>query len=167
MTTNIHLLKLQIRYLLIFFMAALVISGATAMPVQSELNWALTWLPAGALRTLFNKVVEAINFTNQNYPFLMYGYDWLAFAHFVIAVAFIGPYKNPVKNIWVIEFGIIACALIIPFALVMGGLRGLPFWWRLIDCSFGVLGFIPLWFCRIKILQLEKLLASEKMNIVF
>jgi len=38
--------------------------------------------------------------------------------------------------------------LVIPFAFVFGGLRGIPFWWRLIDCSFGLFGFIPLWLCR-------------------
>jgi hypothetical protein len=27
-------------------------------------------------------------------------------------------------------------------------LRGIPFWWRLVDCSFGVLGFIPVWLCK-------------------
>ncbi len=32
--------------------------------------------------------------------------------------------------------------------LAFGGLRGIPVWWRLIDCSFGVFGFVPLWLCR-------------------
>jgi hypothetical protein len=38
--------------------------------------------------------------------------------------------------------------LIIPYALIFGGLRGIPLWWRLVDCSFGVFGFIPVWFCK-------------------
>jgi hypothetical protein len=42
----------------------------------------------------------------------------------------------------------IAFVLVTPYVLVFGSLRGIPFWWRLIDCSFGVFGFIPLWFCR-------------------
>lgn len=63
------------------------------------------------------------------------------FAHFVLAILFIGPLKDPVRNTWVIEFGMIACALVIPYALVAGYMRGLPFWWRLVDCSFGVIGF--------------------------
>ncbi|CAM5660696.1 hypothetical protein SALBM217S_01493 [Streptomyces griseoloalbus] len=49
-------------------------------------------------------------------PFLLLGTDWLAFAHLVIAVAFYGPYRDPVRNIWVVEFGMIACAGIIPLA---------------------------------------------------
>lgn len=82
------------------------------------------------------------------------------FAHFVIAIAFIGPYKNPVKNIWVIEFGMIACVLILPYAFAFCALRGIPYWWTLIDCSFGVFGIIPLWICRQKILEMEKLLKK-------
>jgi len=46
--------------------------------------------------------------------------------------------------------------LVIPFAFVFGGLRGIPFWWRLIDCSFGVFGFIPLWLCRLYSKELEQ-----------
>jgi hypothetical protein len=83
----------------------------------------------------------------------------LAFAHFVLAILFIGPYKNPVKNKWVIEFGMIACILIIPFAFVAGYYRGIPIYWRLIDCSFGVIGILPLWYCyrKIKFLEIKHL----------
>ncbi len=42
----------------------------------------------------------------------------------------------------------IACVLVVPLALICGPLRGIPFFWRLIDCSFGILGFIPLWIAR-------------------
>jgi len=58
---------------------------------------------------------------------------------------------------WLIIFGLIACVLLIPYAFVFGGVRGIPFWWRLIDCSFGVFGFIPLWFCRRWTLELERM----------
>lgn len=81
----------------------------------------------------------------QKYPFIAYGTDWLAFAHLVIAVAFWGPIKDPVKNIWVVEFGMIACVMVIPLAMTCGPIRGIPFFWRLLDCSFGVFGIIPLW----------------------
>jgi hypothetical protein len=103
-----------------------------------------------------DKVYNGLHETNKKYPFLTYGYDWLAFAHFVLAILFIGPYKNPVRNKWVIEFGMIACVLIIPFALLAGHYRGIPFMWRLIDCSFGIIGLIPLSICLTKINQLEK-----------
>jgi hypothetical protein len=37
-------------------------------------------------------------------------------------------------------------------------LRGIPFWWRLIDCSFGILGAVPLWLAR----RLVKKLTGNK-----
>lgn len=149
-------------------MVSLVISGATAIPVQAELNWFLNTFPSNnSLSRIFVTVLGAVNYTQANYPFLLYGYDWLAFAHFVIAVAFIGPLINPVRNIWVIEFGMIACMMVIPFALVFSAIRTLPFWWSLIDCSFGVIGVLPLWYCRSKIKQLEKLTGVYGHNIIF
>ncbi|MEA1950394.1 MAG: hypothetical protein U9N87_03350, partial [Planctomycetota bacterium] len=93
--------------------------------------------------------------TFQQYPFMAYGTDWLAFAHIVIAVAFIGPLRDPVKNIWMIEFGMIACVLVIPLAVICGPLRSIPWFWTLIDCSFGILGIIPLWLTRRYIKRLE------------
>ena len=77
-------------------------------------------------------------------------------------MAFWGPLKNPVKNIWVIEFGMIACLMVIPLALIAGPIRQIPFYWILIDCSFGVFGIIPLYVCRKWIYTLEKL---EKLKI--
>jgi len=97
--------------------------------------------------------------TSKDHPFLFYGYDWLAFAHFMLAILFIGPLRDHVKNKWVIEFGVIACILIIPFAMIAGHFRGMPFWWRLIDCSFGIIGILPLAICLKNIKRLE---AEEK-----
>jgi hypothetical protein len=75
----------------------------------------------------------------------------------MIAIVFIGALRDPVRNRWLFDFGLIACVLVIPFALIFGGLRGIPFWWRLIDCSFGVFGFIPLWLCRKYVQILERI----------
>jgi hypothetical protein len=91
---------------------------------------------------------DAIGVTNTNYPFLAYGTDWLAFAHLVIAIAFVGPYIDPARNKWVITYGLIACGAVVPFALIAGYARGVPFYWRLLDCSFGVFGSMPLLRCR-------------------
>ena len=85
---------------------------------------------------------------HQKYQFIFYGTDWLAFGHIVIAIGFIGPLRDPMKNIWVIESGMIACVLVIPVAMIFGPIRGIPFFWRLLDCSFGVFGIIPLWLAR-------------------
>lgn len=142
-------LKFRIRFILVGFIIALILSGVTAFPIETELTFAidnLTLFP-GFVRNWLSTVFDAVKTTNSNYPFISYGTDWLAFAHIVIAVAFIGPLKNPVRNIWVIQFGMIACCMVLPLAFIAGSVRGIPFYWQLIDCSFGVFGFIPLYLC--------------------
>ena len=149
-----------IRNWLKIFILSLFISGLTAIPVEQELTYIVNHFPFdGSIKGWLNEVLLGIQNTSKNYPFLFYGYDWLGFAHFVLAILFIGPLKDPVKNKWVIEFGIIACILIIPFALIAGHFRDMPFWWRLIDCSFGVIGLVPLMICLKNIKRLE---ADEK-----
>jgi hypothetical protein len=153
---------LVIRALLVFFIVALVLSGITAFPLVWELRLLTSWF--GEQTTIGSafpglafwlaRVREALELVDRDYPFLAYGTDWLAFAHLVIAVAFLGPLKDPVRNIWVVEFGMIACLMVIPLALICGSIRGIPLYWRLIDCSFGVFGIIPLAVVRKMILNL-------------
>jgi hypothetical protein len=38
----------------------------------------------------------------------------------------------------------IACAAIVPLAVICGPIRGIPVWWTLIVISFGVVGIVPL-----------------------
>jgi hypothetical protein len=154
---------IRIRLLLYIFILGLVCSGVTAIPLETELKFLTQWSggESGLAQWLLN-IRDALIETNAKYPFIAYGTDWLAFAHFVIAIAFIGPLRDPVKNVWVVEFGMIACALVIPFALVMGSVREIPFGWRLIDCSFGIFGIIPLWFCRRLIKQLVQANAKSE-----
>ncbi len=141
-----------IKRLLLLFIIALFISGLTAIPADAQLNFILkhSTMKVGYYNWI-ERVLLAYREVNFKHPFLLYGYDWLAFAHFVLAILFVGPYKNPVKNIWVVQFGLIACILVIPFAFVAGHFRGIPFGWRLIDCSFGVFGFALLWIIYSKI----------------
>ncbi|MEV6018006.1 MULTISPECIES: hypothetical protein [unclassified Streptomyces] len=156
-----------IRAWLAFFVVSLVLSGATAFPLVHELHWT-----EDLLRTLsvpehlpvlmdwIDRVSRGLDTADAQYPFLLYGTDWLAFAHLVIAVAFYGPYRDPVRNIWVVEFGMIACAGIVPLALICGPVRGIPFWWTVVDMSFGIFGVIPLYVVRKKIKRLEVLGAG-------
>jgi hypothetical protein len=140
----------KIRLLIIFFIIALIFSGITAFPVQSELNWLLhhsSFIPATMLAWLQN-CYDAIKETNTKFPMLAYGYDWLAFAHIVIAAAFIGPLINPVKNKWVIDWAILACIAVIPLAFIAGPIRQIPYFHILIDCGFGIIGLIPLCICK-------------------
>ena len=151
----------QIRKWIIFFMIALFLSGLTAIPLGSELSFlSRCFSPQTMIGAWIDKVYIGIVSMNKQYPFLAYGYDWLAFAHFVLAILFIGPLKDPVRNKWVIDFGIIACLLIVPFAFIAGHYRCIPMAWRVIDCSFGMLGLIPLSICRSKILQVEKIMTK-------
>ena len=124
-----------IRFWLGVVMAGLILSGITAFPLETELHFFLILLQSSALRPFaelthplrwISRVYNALLSTNLNFPFMAYGTDWLAFAHLVIAVAFIGPYRNPVRNKWIITFGLIACAGVIPLALIAGQVRGLP-----------------------------------------
>jgi hypothetical protein len=152
----------SIKRWLLFFIIVLVISGITASPAEWELAQVVNLFDEDTkLGSWLHRIYFALQDTSKKYPYLFYGYDWLAFAHVVIAIAFIGPYKDPVRNKWVVEFGAIACLLIIPFALIAGYMRGIPFWWRMIDCSFGIIGLIPIGICYNKITSLEEVMKTE------
>jgi hypothetical protein len=146
-------LLLRIRLCCGVLMAGLVLSGLTAIPLETELNLLTNWFgaEASANQTGFAhwiaRVREGVQQTNANYPFMAYGTDWLAFGHLVIALAMIGAWRDPVRNQWLFQFAMIASALIIPWAMVFGAMRGIPFGWRVIDCLFGIEGFIPAWLC--------------------
>lgn len=159
----------RVRAWLIVFIVGLVLSGVTAFPLVTEVRWGHellvawgveTWLPS--LVEWFARVREGLEATAADYPFIAYGTDWLAFAHLVIAVAFWGPLRDPVRNIWIIDFGLIACAGIIPLALIAGPIRDIPWGWSLIDMSFGVFGAIPLLLVRRMIKRLELLQADVR-----
>ncbi len=145
-----------VRRWLVFFILCLFLSGLTAIPLETEIRFLCrTFPPDTALGAWLDRVLVGITAINRDFPFLNYGNDWLAFAHFVLAILFIGPLRDPIRNKWVIEFGMIACLLVIPYALVAGHFRGIPVWWRLIDCSFGLIGLIPLAVCYRRIDLLE------------
>lgn len=153
--------------MLSFFIVALAVSGLTAVPLQWEISVLHDLFSEGtalgmqlpALASWLSFIYKGILSVSREYPFIIYGIDWLAFAHIVIAIAFLGPLRDPVRNIWVVEFGMIACVLIIPTALIFGSLRGIPFFWQMIDCSFGVFGIVPLYIVRSDI---RRLIAAEQ-----
>lgn len=155
----------RIRFWLVVFIVGIVISGVTAFPLEWESGLLVralhaSWSPAPEqLPTLvawLDRVHGGIVATNRDYPFIAYGTDWLAFAHLVIAVAFWGPLKDPVRNVWVVQFGMIACVAVVPLALIAGPVRGIPWWWQLIDISFGVVGIVPLLFAYANIGKLAR-----------
>jgi hypothetical protein len=154
----------QIKRNLVLFILGLVLSGLTAFPIESQLRLAHLTIDYFKWDNFVSQWVEQVYIgvkeTNARFPFISYGTDWLAFAHLVIGIAFIGPVKDPVRNIWVIEFGIISCMAVFPLALIAGAVREIPFFWRLIDCSFGLFGGLFLWRIRKMVKELEGELAN-------
>ncbi len=147
----------RIRFWLAILIGGLVLSGVTAFPLETELHGLvhLSRLPivrpialATHLLPWLERVYGGLTETGRRFPFLAYGTDWLAFAHLVLALVFVGPYRDPYRNEWVITFGLMACAAVPALALIAGPIRGIPFGWRLIDCSFGLLGAVPLLRCQ-------------------
>lgn len=163
LSTDRHLR--HIRIWIIVMMVGLVVSGVTAFPLQMEvagLHQILTtpslhpFASATHLLPWIARVDEALTVTDARYPFLAYGTDWLAFAHLTIALAFVGPWRDPVRNKWIFTFGLIACAGVIPLALIAGQVRGIPLVWRLGDCCFGIFGCIPMWICQREVRSIEQ-----------
>lgn len=136
-----------IRRWLAFFIVALVLSGLTAVPLVPLTSFLadVTRPMGGQLAAWSAHAAEAVAHIADTHPILFYGTDWLAFAHVAIALAFIGPWRDPVRNRWVIVWGLWCCALVIPVAFAWAPVRGIPFFWRCVDASFGVIGAIPLW----------------------
>jgi hypothetical protein len=154
------------RLSLSFFIAGLVLSGLTAFPLLHELSLLCTWLgisdPAAyenlsGLQRWIAFVFIGLKKTYAAFPFVGYGTDWLALGHLVIASFFFGPFRDPIRNAWVLRCGVISCAAVIPLALICGHVRQIPLPWRLLDCSFGIVGAIPLLYC----LHLTKKISRE------
>ncbi|MEO8068743.1 MAG: hypothetical protein ABI599_13695 [Flavobacteriales bacterium] len=137
----------RIRRWIILFMVVLILSGLTAVPLEWGTRSLAGWLNVfdGDIPRWVNYVAGAITEVGMSYPVLFYGTDWLAFAHVVIALAFLGPLRDPVRNKWVIEWALICCALVVVFAFAWAPVRHIPFFWRCVDASFGILGALPLW----------------------
>lgn len=154
---------LVIRACLVIVIVGLVVSGVTAFPLREELSLGRDILNSTGLSATFpdvafwvQRVAEGLDVTGTDYPFLAYGTDWLAFAHLAIAVAFIGPLIDPVRNVWVTVWGLIMCAGIVPLAVIAGAIRGLPIGWQLIDISFGVVAAVPLTIALVLTRRLER-----------
>jgi hypothetical protein len=135
-----------IRRWLTFFMASLLLSGLTAVPLVTLTAQLAEWTApiGGALYAWVAHAAAAVAHVDAAFPLVFYGTDWLAFAHVVITLAFIGPWRDPVRNRWVVEWGLWCCLLVVVLAFAWAPLRGIPFFWRCVDASFGVFGAVPL-----------------------
>lgn len=146
----------RIRIMTAVFIAGLVLSGATAIPVQAQLDLLYRFhilepdrsYVDGSWQHWMARIHHAVVDLNTHYSFLGYAGDWLAFGHFMIALVFVWAWREPVRYRFLFDYGLLLCACVIPYALVFGQFRGIPWWWRAVDCSFGLFGAIPLLLCR-------------------
>ena len=140
------------------FIIGLVLSGVTAFPLLLELRMLANGLAnddKSGLAFWILTVRDGLEQTYSRYPWVAYGTDWLAFGHIVIAMFFIGPLIRPLTSRTNIYTGMVACVSIFPLALICGPIRGIPLYWRLIDCSFGIIGIIPLIYCLSLLKRIE------------
>jgi hypothetical protein len=144
----------KIRQVVLVFIVLLVLSGVTAFPLVTEVNWMVANIQS--FPTFFHvwiyKVYDAVHATPS---IVLYGTDWLAFAHIIISLFFVGVYQDPIRNKFSINVGIAACVAVFPLAFICGPIREIPFYHQIIDCCFGLLGLIPLFYIKNKIKQLE------------
>ena len=156
----------RFRCLMAFFIFGLVVSGVTAFPLLAELKLLASLVGQGeatsaaghsGLAYWILTVRFGLEDMYQHYPWIAYGTDWLAFAHIIISLFFIGPFIRPAGSQSTIYVGIAACILVVPLALICGPIRGIPLYWSLIDCSFGVFGVMPLIYC----LRLLRFVSSD------
>jgi hypothetical protein len=159
---------LRYRLSLGFFMVGLIVSGLTTFPLLSEASFVNQLLRdsgsnaaagAGGIPQWIGFVHEGLRQTYSRFPFFAYGTDWLGFGHFVIAAFFLLPFRNPARYLAVLYIGLVACGGVIVVALLCGSLRQIPLAWQLIDCSFGVIGAVPLLYC----VHLSRKLSSAGM----
>lgn len=144
------------RIWLALFSAALIASGLTAIFAREGLRLLAPLCSQGsALQEIWPSMADwlslvhlAVEETYSRYPFLAYGYDWLAFGHFIISIPFIMAIRDPIRHRWVITYGIAACVALLPFAIVLGAIREIPVFWRIVDTLFGVGGLVVLLILR-------------------
>jgi hypothetical protein len=139
------------RIWLILFSAALIASGTTAIFAREGLRLLGPLYAQGSLLQHWPSMAEwlslvhqAVEETYDKYPFLAYGYDWLAFGHFIISIPFLIAIRDPLRHSWVITYGIAACLAVLPFAILFGAIRGIPMFWRGVDTLFGIGGLAVL-----------------------
>jgi hypothetical protein len=144
-----------IRFSIIGFIVLLALSGITAFPLRTEISWLMQHAAIfpNFLQVWIKQLYYVINDTSDT---MLYGTDWLAFAHLVIALFFIPVYIDPKKYAINLRIAQIACLGVFPLAFICGAIRNIPFFHQLIDCSFGVLGFLLLAFIYKRIQHLEK-----------
>jgi len=144
----------------------LLVSAITIWPAIPELKTAvrIAWgdtEPAGVLHSFILQAIDGLEAMEADYPFMLYAHDWLAFAHIVLAILFAGAIRDPIRNIWIVQCGLIMCALVPILAGICVPIRGLPMIWFWIDCAFAPGAALPLWIAMRDIKRTEYKLNNE------
>ncbi len=153
----------RVRLICAFFMIALILSGLTAIPIKWEVARLTALLaentPAARLfpplARWLSQIRLGLHQTGPNHDFLFYLTDWLAFGYIFIGLAFYGPLRDPVKNIWIINWAVILFAAAFPTILISAHVRNIPLFWQLFDLSSALLGLSLLLLTRHYIKQLQ------------
>ena len=145
---------------------SLVLSGLSAIPLVWGVDFVVDILEEiefhSQVFSLMKQVQNVLIFNAEHFPFMAYGNDWLAFAHFLFALLFVGLLFDAERNRFILRFGMIACVLIIPLAVFFGHAREIPWLWRMINCFFGVVGFAVL--LKVELL-LNRLILHKNLQI--
>ena len=149
------------RIMILIVALGLFFSGITVWPMKWELKTfvEIVWgnnEPKNIIHSFMLQVINGIDAVEILYPFMLYGYDWLAYAHIMLAVLFAGAIRDPVRNKWIVQCGLVMCAIIPVLAGIFIPLRGLPLYWIFIDSAFAPGAALPLWIALRDILKVEK-----------
>ena len=92
------------KFMLAIVAFGLFVAGVTIWPATWELKTAvrIVWgesEPTGAVHGFVLQAIEGLESVESDYPFLLYSHDWLAFAHIVLAILFVGATRDPVRNV--------------------------------------------------------------------
>jgi hypothetical protein len=151
----------KIRMALTVFIILLALSGITAFPLRTEIQFLVKHISVFP-PLLQNWIMQVSSCIQQTPVVILYGTDWLAFAHIIIALFFVPVFIDPLKYKINLQIGMAACVLVFPLAFICGPIRNIPFFHQLIDCSFGLIGISFLYFVYTRI---NKLKTDENVNI--
>ena len=145
----------------------LLVSGITVWPAVPELKTAVRIIwgeteSTGVLRGFVLQAIEGLESVGANYPFMLYAHDWLAFAHIVLAILFAGAVRDPIRNVWIVQCGLIMCALVPVLAGICIPIRGIPMIWFWIDFAFAPAAALPLWIALKDIRRAEAQLTTTQ-----
>lgn len=156
------------RWMLVIVSLGLLLAGISVWPAVTEIELVISLLwgeqkPTSELHVFLLNAKQGLIETESKYPFILYGLDWLAFAHIVLAILFAGAIRDPVRNKWIVQCGLIMCVGVFVLAAIFVPIRNMPNIWFLFDVFFAIAA-IPLIIALKDILYLEKNSVNQYQN---